>query len=98
STLSLEHAWTRYKDVVATTAEKKGVFEIDAATIERLTAAIKTTRDVHTVLHNINTANNSRRISETLEALFAGALSLGASDIHIEPEPTNVPVRYRFDG
>lgn len=98
STLSLDHAWTRYKDVVSATAEKKGVFEIDAATIEKLTTSIKTVGDVHTVLQNINTANNSRRISETLETIFAGALALGASDIHIEPEATNVRVRYRFDG
>lgn len=98
STKSLEHAWERYKDVVAANAEKKGVFEIDTAVILHLMASIKTINDFVTTLKSINTANNSRRISETLELIFAGALALKASDIHIEPEQAAVRLRYRFDG
>jgi type IV pilus assembly protein PilB len=95
---SLDHAWSRYKDVVATTAEKKGVFEIDATVISKLMSAIKTTSDVVGQLTNINALNNSRRISETLELIFAGALALKASDIHMEPEQGVVRLRYRLDG
>ncbi len=29
---------------------------------------------------------------------MAGALSLGASDIHLEPEESGVRMRYRLDG
>lgn len=98
SSQSLEHAWHRYADVVETTAEKKGVFEIDTNTIETLTKSITTVADVETQLQQIRTANNARRISETLELIFAGALALRASDVHIEPEAGTVRVRYRFDG
>lgn len=98
STQSLEHAWKRYADVTTTTAEKKGVLEIDPVTIQSLTQKIKTIADIATQLTTINTVNNSRRISETIELLFAGALALRASDIHIEPEGAVVRVRYRFDG
>lgn len=98
STQSLEHAWDRYKDVVSSTAEKKGVFEIDTAVVTELMNTIKTVSDVVTALKKINTANNSRRISETLELIFAGSLALKASDIHIEPEQAAVRLRYRFDG
>lgn len=98
STQSLEHAWRRYADVTSTTAERKGVLEIDPATIKSLMTKIRTVGDVATQLKNIVTVNNSRRISETIELVFAGALALKASDIHIEPEGGVVRLRYRFDG
>lgn len=95
---SLEHAWKRYQDVVSSNAEKKGILEIDPKDIERLMGSVKELKDVDTVLRSITTVNNSRRISETLELIFAGAIALRASDIHIEPEEGSVRVRYRFDG
>ncbi len=98
STASLEHTWERYKDITASTAEKKGVFDISAADIARLTNEIKQKEDVVRILKSISTINNTRRISETLELVFAGALALGASDIHIEPEEAGIRLRYRFDG
>ena len=36
--------------------------------------------------------------TEVLNILFSGATSLGASDIHIEPQREMVQVRYRIDG
>ena len=98
STASLEHAWERYEDVTSSTAEKKGVFEINTEDIKRLTGRIKKKEDVQIILNEINGVNNSRRISETLELVFAGGLALRASDIHIEPEVEAVRLRYRFDG
>tara|TARA_B100000508_G_scaffold78473_1_gene61013 strand:+ start:9055 stop:10815 length:1761 start_codon:yes stop_codon:yes gene_type:complete len=98
STSSLEHAYERYKDLADSTAEKKGVFEISTEDILRLTTAIKQTNDIVDILKKISTINNARRISETMELIFAGGLALGASDIHIEPEETGVRLRYRFDG
>jgi len=95
---SLEHAWKRYADIVESAASTKGVFEISAADIIRLTTAIKQKGDVEIILKEISTINNMRRISETLELLFAGALALKASDIHIEPEQEAIRVRYRLDG
>lgn len=98
STQSLEHAWKRYADVTNSTASKKGVLEIDTEVISTLISEINEVVDINTHLQKINTVNNSRRISETLELVFAGALALKASDIHIEPESNDVRVRYRFDG
>ncbi len=95
---SLEHAWLRYQDVVSSKAEKKGVFEIDAEHISQLTSTIKDVSGIISALTQINTRNNTRRISETLELIFAGALALKASDIHIEPEDAGIRLRYRFDG
>ena len=98
STASLEYAWKRYSDITDSTTERKGVFEISSEDIDRLVKEINEPADVTKVLKSISTINNSRRISETLELIFAGALALGASDIHIEPEAAAVRLRYRFDG
>lgn len=98
STASLNYGWKRYKDINDSLAEKKGVFEISAADIIKLTNQISKKEDVVKILKEISKINNSRRISETLELIFAGALALRASDIHIEPEETVVRLRYRFDG
>jgi type IV pilus assembly protein PilB len=95
---SLEHAWVRYKDVNATKVEKKGVLEINPEDILRLKEAIKTKEDIVRLLGEISNISNTHRISATLELIFAGALALRASDIHIEPEQNGIRLRYRFDG
>ncbi len=98
STGSLEHAWKRYADIVSSTAEKKGVFDIDANEVKNFAELIKHKEDVTLLMQKIGTVNNSRRITETLELMLAGALGLRASDIHIEPEENVVRMRYRLDG
>lgn len=98
SLASLEHAWKRYADLTVSTAEKRGVFEINTEDITRLLSLIKQKGDISDQLNKISTINNTRRISATLELIFAGALALGASDIHIEPEESGIRLRYRFDG
>ncbi len=95
---SLEHAWTRYADLVKSTAEKKGVFDINADEIINFSNLIKSKDDVAVQMNKIGTINNSNRITETLELMLAGALGLKASDIHIEPEEHVVRMRYRLDG
>ena len=37
-------------------------------------------------------------VTETLELLFAGAISARASDIHLEPEEKDIRLRFRIDG
>ncbi len=98
SSSSLEHAWKRYADIVNSTAEKKGVFDIDTEEIINFAKLISKKEDVTAQMEKIGTVNNSRRITETLELMLAGALGLRASDIHIEPEENVVRMRYRLDG
>jgi type IV pilus assembly protein PilB len=95
---SLEHAWKRYADLVNATAEKRGVFDISAEDIINFTKLIRTREDVSAQMQKIGTMNNTRRITETLELMLAGALGLRASDIHIEPEANVIRMRYRLDG
>lgn len=98
SHFSLEHAWERYQDRRETEAVKKGVLDIDPDEIEKLTKKFKTREDVAEHVKEIRSLNTANRISNTIESLFAGAMALGASDIHIEPEENNVRTRFRLDG
>lgn len=98
STTSLIHGWERYHDQKNTTAVKQGVLDIDTDAIAAQIKSFKTPEHVATRILDIRTLNNTRRISETLETIFAGAIGLGASDIHIEPEEGGIRLRYRLDG
>jgi len=98
SSTSLEHGWDRYKGQQRTTAVKRGVLDIDTDNIAKLKATLHTPEEVSQQLAEVRSLNNTRRISETLEIMFAGAMALGASDIHIEPETADIRLRYRLDG
>ena len=98
SSASLEHAWTRYADQRNTTATKKGVLDIDPAEIKKLRNVFKNSNQVKEKILEIKSINPARRVSATLEVIFAGALALRASDIHIEPEPSGARIRFRLDG
>ncbi|MEX0918275.1 MAG: GspE/PulE family protein [Candidatus Paceibacterota bacterium] len=98
STKSLEHAWKRYADHRTTVAVKQGVLDIDPTEIVGLTSKLTSRDKVTEFIKEIRTVNTARRISTTLEAIFAGAIALSASDIHIEPEETGIRLRYRLDG
>jgi type IV pilus assembly protein PilB len=98
STLSLEHGWSRYHDQINTEAVSRGILDINPENIAKQLPLFKNIEFVMEQIVKIRTLNSARRVSETLETLFAGAIALGASDIHIEPEETGVRVRYRLDG
>ncbi len=98
TTESLEHGWARYHDRVETDQVKRGVLDIDEKNIEEKSKAFKTPESVANYIMEIRTMNNVRRVSETMEAIFSGALALRASDVHIEPEEGSVRLRYRLDG
>ena len=98
STASLEHGWARYRDQKNTKAVVSGMLDINADNITAQIAKFKTPEGVAQYITEIKTLNNARRVSETLESMFAGAIALKASDIHIEPEVNGVRLRYRLDG
>ena len=98
SSASIAHGLERYDDQSKTTATKRGILDINPDTIARTAEKLNKIEDVANAIKKIRTANGVRRISETLELMFAGALALGASDIHIEPEEEVIRMRYRLDG
>ncbi|MEZ4194913.1 MAG: GspE/PulE family protein [Candidatus Paceibacterota bacterium] len=98
STSSLEHGWERYQDIIDSKAKTKGVFDIDPEEIASFIRQINTKDDVAKLMTKVKGVDNARRVTETLELAFAGAVSLKSSDIHIEPEENAIRLRYRLDG
>ncbi len=98
SASSLAHAWDRYKDLSFATETEAGILTLSNDTIQALLAQLKTLKDVSTEITSHAGSKDTHRISRVLEVMMAGALSLGASDVHLEPEETNVRMRYRLDG
>lgn len=59
--------------------------------LEQSTNPLKTFAEVRSQLAHAS-------ITKLSEVLFAGALAVDASDIHLEPRPADFRVRYRIDG
>ncbi len=88
---SLEKAWKKYN-------EKKYLTFLD------LTQANLTTKDLDKFEEKFkNLINLKERIlelptTEIINTIIAGALKMGASDIHLEPQDDQIRLRYRLDG
>jgi type IV pilus assembly protein PilB len=98
SKLSLEHAWDRYRDLSFATETEAGVLTLSSETIQEMTQKLKTLADVQTEIAKYTGGKDAHRISHILEIIMASALSLGTSDVHLEPEEVGVRMRYRLDG
>lgn len=98
SRASLEHAWDRYSDLSHATQTEAGVLTVSNEAIQEMIKELNTLEDVAAhITENIG-SDDSHRISRILEVIMAGGLSLGASDVHLEPEEGQVRMRYRLDG
>jgi len=98
SSASLAHAWDRYHDLSYATETEAGILTLSNETIQQMLAQLKTLADVKTEVLSHAGSKDTHRISRVLEIIMAGALSLGASDVHLEPEDSGVRMRYRLDG
>ncbi len=65
--------------------------ELSTSKLEGAREELKTLAQVAARLRQVST-------TEILEIIFAGAISLDASDIHFEPQQNQVRLRYRLDG
>ncbi|MBI4088419.1 type II/IV secretion system protein, partial [Candidatus Kaiserbacteria bacterium] len=98
SRASLEHAWDRYHDISYATETEAGVLTLSNETIQQMLEKLKTLEYVRVEIASHAGSKDTHRISRVLEIIMGGALSLGASDVHLEPEEEAVRMRYRLDG
>ncbi|MFA7252399.1 MAG: GspE/PulE family protein [Candidatus Paceibacterota bacterium] len=98
TTMSLEKAWDRYKDLSYATTSTAGTFDISSEQVAEFVNKIKKIDDITVIIKEILTLKKAYKISRMMEAMIAGALALSASDIHIEPEENDVNIRFRLDG
>lgn len=98
SNQSLQKVWSRYKDLSYSMETKGGALDIANEEIQELVETVKTADDIKKSIETVLAQKKSYRISRILEIILAGAISINASDIHIEPEESSVRLRYRLDG
>ncbi len=95
---SLRRAYQRYADLSYATETKAGVFELSPQELEQLIATVHSLGDIGKQISEAVELKRAYRITRILEVVLAGGMATGASDIHMEPEETNVRLRYRLDG
>jgi type IV pilus assembly protein PilB len=98
SELSLDRAWLRYGETVEIAETEEGIFTISLDAIEKLLATIKSLADADRLIKETIGGKQKFLTTRVLEIMMAGALSLNASDIHLEPEEEYVRLRFRLDG
>jgi type II secretory ATPase GspE/PulE/Tfp pilus assembly ATPase PilB-like protein len=98
STVSLEKALAVYKDISQSQVSSVGVLNISDEEIEKLIGKIETLADLKDKLTETLLSNKMFKISRLIERIFAGALAMDASDVHIEPQDTEVKIRFRLNG
>ncbi len=95
---SLIKAWSRYKDISFASETKGGSLDISSDEIEEYVKKVHSINDIKTSIGEALAMKRSYRVSKVMVIIFAGALSVSSSDIHIEPEETFARIRYRLDG
>jgi len=95
---SLLRAWSRYKEVPAFEEIESGLIDISPERLEEFQKEVRNIADLQRLIEPHLNAQKIRRVSETVEAILAGALALEASDVHLEPREKEAKVRFRLDG
>lgn len=91
SSLGIQKLWQKYQDLPKPSAEQLGTVSIDEQVFSEVQQEIKNIADLKEKLAGLSATN-------VLEIVLAGAIKIGASDIHLEPEEKIVRIRYRLDG
>lgn len=95
---SLNKVWNLYKDLSYSFETKSGALDISNDQITEFLSQVHTIGDVQKMIGEVLAMKKSYRITRIMEIILAGAISLNASDVHIEPEADYVRIRYRLDG
>lgn len=95
---SLEKAWGRYKDLSYSSESTAGTFDISSDAVVGLMEQVKHIGDIEKLTNDLLGVKQTYRISKIMEIMVAGALALGASDIHLEPQEVDIRMRFRIDG
>ncbi|MDO8623948.1 MAG: GspE/PulE family protein [bacterium] len=98
STRSLEKAWGHYVEISHATLSHAGTVDMSVNGIKEAAVNIKHLPDVIPQIEAVVTSKAQNRVSRLVEVILGAAIALDASDIHVEPEETDVTLRFRLDG
>ncbi len=95
---SLERAWERYKEISYSMETKAGLIGVSDEQMAIFLEKAKSIEDVKRLIAETVQNNKSQGVSKILEIILAGAITVGASDIHIEAQDGETRLRFRLDG
>jgi type IV pilus assembly protein PilB len=95
---SLERAWERYKEISYSTETKAGLIGVSEEQMAIFLEKAKNITSVKGLIEETIQNNKSQGVSKILEIIIAGAITVGASDIHIEAQEAETRLRFRLDG
>lgn len=98
SMASLNRVWERYQELSLAENSKVGGIEISGDVLKETAKNIKKMQDIGEMIKGAIVGNQVHKISHVLEIILAGAITIGASDVHIELEEDRSRVRLRLDG
>jgi len=98
STASLKKIWDRYEELSMAENSKVGGIDISGEVLMETAGKIKMMQDVEKLISEALTNGQTHKISRILEIILAGAISIKASDIHLEAEEGRSRLRFRLDG
>ena len=98
STASINKVWNRYKEISMAESSKIGGLDISGEILRETAKKIQKIQDIQKMVTEALEGNKIHKISRLLEIILAGAISIKASDVHIEPEKERGRLRLRLDG
>lgn len=97
SEMSLDRVWKRYAEVPEFTEVSQGIIDVSPEKLEQFIEEAKSLKDLQKMFSSVTVSKN-RKVSEILEIILAGAISVESSDIHVEPQEDRIRLRFRLDG
>ena len=98
SSTGFQKVLLKYKEVPKFEELKAGLLEILPPKIEGFGDAIKSVFKLKAAVETLARESESKKATEAMELLFAGALNIESSDVHIEPREASAIIRLRIDG
>ncbi len=94
----IERIWERYKDITTTQKTTAGVLDISSKELENISEKFKNMEEVGKAIEEALASKDLHGISKVFEIILGGAIAIGVSDIHTDPQEDSVRLRYRLDG
>lgn len=91
---SLEKAWALYKEIAPPQRALGGSINVSSALLLEFGKEAKTIDEIKQRIAKLGT----KATTQILEMIIAGAMSLDASDVHLEAQEKSTRLRYRLDG
>lgn len=95
---SFEHVMSRYADLHMASKVESGMLELTHEKMVKLMESFDDLDGLRRTFDELAASHVLYKTTRMIELVMAGALKFDASDIHIEPEETQVRLRYRLNG